>query len=263
MPYATNRTDGVRTYFEDEGGDGPPILFYAGLGDPLEYSRANRLTDALRPEYRLIFADHRGHGRSDKPHDEASYDLRTRVDDVLAVLDTLGIERAHYFGFSWGARLGFAVGEHAPDRVRSLILCGNQPYEWDPAWPFVPMLFEAFARADDRGMAAFVDVIETSFDERLDEPIRSWTLDNDPKAVAAAWRSTRTEGAISADLTRWRTPCLIYVAETDDMRANGERAAAEIPGAKFVALPGHSHLSASEEADVILPHVREALSRTQ
>ncbi len=38
----------------------------------------------------------------------------------------LGIERAHYIGFSWRARLRFAIGEHPPVRVRSLVLCGNE-----------------------------------------------------------------------------------------------------------------------------------------
>lgn len=261
MPYAANPLDGVRTYFEDDGGDGQPILFYAGLGDPLEYARANELTDALRPEYRLVFADHRGHGRSDKPHDEAAYDLRTRVGDVLAVLDELRIERAHYVGLSWGARLGFALGEYAPDRVLSLILCGNQPYEWDPAWPFVPMLDEAFANAGESGMVAFLDVVETVLGSRLAEPVRSWTLDNDAEALAAAWRSARTEGTVSTELTRWQVPCLIYVGDADDMRANAERAAAEIPGAEFVVLPQHSHISAGEEAELILPYVRAVLAK--
>ena len=82
-------------------------------------------------EFRLIFADHRGQGGSDKPRDASAYALATRVADAVAVLDVLGIERAHFLGSSWGARLGFALGEHAPERVLSLVLCGNQPYGWN------------------------------------------------------------------------------------------------------------------------------------
>jgi pimeloyl-ACP methyl ester carboxylesterase len=65
----------------------------------------------------------------------SAYALPLRSADAVAILDTLDIERAHFLGFSWGARLGFAIGEHAPARVISLILCGNQPYAWDPNWP--------------------------------------------------------------------------------------------------------------------------------
>jgi pimeloyl-ACP methyl ester carboxylesterase len=67
MPYATNPVDGVRTYFDDAGGVGPPVLFYTGYADPLEVARSSRLARALSAEFRLIFADHRGQGGSDKP----------------------------------------------------------------------------------------------------------------------------------------------------------------------------------------------------
>jgi pimeloyl-ACP methyl ester carboxylesterase len=83
MPYAINPHDGVRSYFEDWGGDGPPVLVYSGLADPLEQAQQNPLVDALAPEYRMIFADHRGHGRSDKPHDEDAYAMTTRVVDAV------------------------------------------------------------------------------------------------------------------------------------------------------------------------------------
>jgi pimeloyl-ACP methyl ester carboxylesterase len=102
MPYATNPIDQVRTFFEDSGVSDPPVLVYPGFADPLEYAIASPLAQALKDDFRLIFADHRGQGRSQKPHEVAAYALTTRVADATAVLDTLGIERAHYIGFSWG-----------------------------------------------------------------------------------------------------------------------------------------------------------------
>lgn len=130
MPHATNPLDGIRTYFEDPGGNAPAVLFYTGFADPLEVAKASRLARELSAEFRLIFADHRGQGRSDKPRDLGAYALPTRAADAVAVLDSLNIDRAHFLGSSWGARLGFALGEHAPERVLSLVLCGNQPYAW-------------------------------------------------------------------------------------------------------------------------------------
>src|SRR5215471_17888187 len=121
MPYATNPIDRARTYFEDVGDRGQPILVYPGFTDSIEYAKATPLAQALRPTFRIVFADHRGQGRSDRPHDAASYDLALRVADAVAVLDALGIDRAHYIGFSLGARLGFAIGEHFPERLLSLV----------------------------------------------------------------------------------------------------------------------------------------------
>lgn len=256
MPYATNRLDGVRTYFEDWPGEGPPVLVYTGLGDPIEDAQDNLLVRALAADHHVYFADHRGHGRSDKPHEAASYALPTRVADMVAVLDHIGLERVHLLGFSWGARLGFAIGEHAPERVSSLALCGNQPYAWEQSWPFVPLLTTAFEAAADHGMQAFIDTLESAFGAELSVTMRERTLANDPIAMRAAWQSALAEGPVSADLSAWRVPCLIYMAVGEDMFDNAQRAANEIPTAQFLALEGHTHLSAPYEFEQVLPAIR-------
>lgn len=258
MPYATNLIDHVRTFFEDSGGSGPPVLVYPGFTDPLEYAKASPLAQALlKEDFRLIFADHRGQGRSYKPHQVASYALTTRVADATAMLDTLNIERAHYIGFSWGARLGFAIGEHAPERLLSLVLCGNQPYEWPVDSPMLRAVSEAVAAGRQHGMVAFVETWESSIGEKFPEPGRTWMLDNDPLALDAEFRSAFVEGPISRDLRAWSVPCLIYAGAVDEMHQNAARAAAEIPGASFLSLPGHTHFSAERVADELLPHVLE------
>ena len=261
MPYATNPGDGVRTYFEDAGGSGPPVLFCTGFADPLEVAKASSLASALSGEFRLIFVDHRGQGGSDKPHDAAAYALPTRVGDAVSVLDALGIERAHYLGSSWGARLGFALGELAPERVLSLVLFGNQPYAWNMESPSAQAVGAAIAASRRAGMNGFVTTFETVLGYRFPEPQRTWTLQkNDPAALEAAWRSVHDEGAVSPDLTGWKTPCLICMAEADEMHDDAKRAAGEIAGARFVSLAGHSHISAFYEADdLLLPHILEFL----
>jgi pimeloyl-ACP methyl ester carboxylesterase len=261
VPHATNPADGVRTYFEDSGGAGHPVLFYTGFGDPLEVAKASRLAHVLSGEFRVIYADHRGQGGSDKPYDPSSYALPTRVGDAVAVLDALGIERAHFLGSSWGARLGFALGEHAPERSLSLVLCGNQPYAWDLESPIAKVVAHAIAASRRGGMTAFVESFESALGSRFPEPERTWTLEkNQPAALEAAWQSVQAEGVVSEDLSRWHVPCLICAGDADEMHEDARRAAAEIPGAKFVSLAGHSHISAFYEADdLLLPHVLEHL----
>ncbi len=261
MPFATNPGDGVRTYFEDAGGVGPPVLFYTGFADPLEVAKASRLARALSGEFRPIFADHRGQGGSDKPREPSAYALSTRVGDAIAILDVLGIERTHFLGSSWGARLGFALGEHAPDRLLSLVLCGNQPYAWNLESPTAQAVAGAIAASRQKGIEGFVETFEAALGYRFPEPERTWNLEkNDPGALEAAWRSVQAEGVVSQDLTRWRVPCLICAGEADEMNDDAKRAADEIPGARFVSLAGHSHISAFYEADdLLLPHILELL----
>ena len=76
MPFARNAIDDHRIYFEDDDGEGTPVLVLGGFLDPVDLVRAApiaRALDEYRQEFRLVFVDHRGHGRSDHPHDPASY----------------------------------------------------------------------------------------------------------------------------------------------------------------------------------------------
>jgi pimeloyl-ACP methyl ester carboxylesterase len=133
MPYARNSIDGTRVYFEDDGGGGAPVVFYGGLVDSVEAVRVSPIAQALPGDrFRLVYVDHRGVGRSDKPHEPAAYAMRLRVADAVSVLDAMGVRRAHFVGTSYGGRLCFGIGEHAPGRVLSLVIGGQQPYRMDP-----------------------------------------------------------------------------------------------------------------------------------
>lgn len=260
MPYASNPLDGARIWYEDDGGTGPPVLFCPGFADPLAASRTWALAQALRGRCRQIFADHRGHGRSDGPHDPASYVLGTRVADIVAILDAIGLERVHFVGSSWGARLGFALGEYEPRRLLSLTLGGNQPYAWRLDTPLARGV-ERWVRAGiEGGHEAFVEAYEALLGEPLPAQERSWLFANDLLALEAAWLSVRDEGPISAGLSHWRTPCVIYAGTEDEMYDDARRAAAEIPNAVFVPIAGSSHLTADRGVDAVLPHVLALLS---
>jgi len=98
-------------YFEDEGGDGAPVVVHGGFLDSVADLRSSAIAGRLPAgESRLVYVDHRGLGRSDKPHDIEAYAMPLRVADAVAVLDGLGLERAHFIGMSWGGRLGFGSG---------------------------------------------------------------------------------------------------------------------------------------------------------
>ena len=135
------------------------------------------------------------------------------VGDTVAVLDELGIERAHFVGKSWGGRLGFGIGEHAPDRVLSLVIGGNQPYAW-PDSPLVGVVTEALRVAREEGtVGPLVRAFEDFWGVAFPDAQRARWLGNDPAALAAAWSAALAEGPISQDLGRWRMPCLIFIGD--------------------------------------------------
>jgi pimeloyl-ACP methyl ester carboxylesterase len=259
MPYARNREDGSRIYFEDDGGEGAAVVLHGGFLDSVSLVRASSLAAALpADEFRLIYVDHRGLGRSDKPRDPEAYEMPLRVADATAVLDELGIERAHFVGLSWGGRLGFGIGEHAPERVLSLVVGGQQPYAW-PDGPLSRVVTEALASARTEGIEALVVAFEAFWDLRFPDPVRARYLDNDPLALEAAWRAARSEGAISDDLRAWHIPCLIFIGSGDvNFLDQARRAADEIPKATLLLLEEADHYAAHTSQDEV---VRDAVLR--
>ncbi|MGH2368254.1 MAG: alpha/beta fold hydrolase [Chloroflexota bacterium] len=248
--YARNALDGRWVYFEDDGGDGPAVILHGGFLDPVDEVRDSKIARALPAgEFRRIYVDHRGVGRSDKPHDPAAYAMPLRVADAVAVLDALGIERTHFIGTSWGGRLGFGIGEHAPERVLSLVIGGQQPYAW-PDSPLTRAVTEGLAASRREGMEALVQALEAFWGVRFPDTRRARWLTNDPAALEAAWRAALAEGAISQDLRAWRVRCLIFIGAGDaDFLDQARRAAGEIPHAEFLSLEGLDHYGAHTGQD--------------
>jgi len=263
MTVAVNAVDGSRVSFEDDGGVGAPVVVLGGFLDPVLLVRASPIARALseRPsEFRLMFIDHRGHGLSEAPHDPAAYAMPLRVADVVAVLDAAGVDRAHVVGISWGGRLGFGMGAIAPGRLRSLVAIGQQPYAIRPAGPLAIGVGYAMQDAERRGIVALVETFE-ALAGRYPDDVRSLYLGADATAMRAAWRCAMDEGPIGGDLHAWTTPCLICVAEDDsDFLEQARAAAAEIPGARFLAIPGADHLGVDvAPVDTYLPAVLRLL----
>ena len=266
MPFATNARDGGRVYFEDDGGVGTPVAILGGFLDPIDLVRGAPIARALRTlseEFRLIFVDHRGHGRSAKPHEAKAYAMPLRVADVVAVLDELGIGRAHFIGISWGGRLCFGIGEYTRERVLSLVIIGQQPYAIRPDGPLTRVVGEALDASKERGIEALVEAFEL-IAGRYPEAVRGTYLDCDAAAMRAAWSAAMSEGTVSEDLSGWDVPCLICVAVDDeDFFDQARRAAEEIPDAEFAAIDGTDHLGIDTAGvDPILPAALRTLRET-
>jgi pimeloyl-ACP methyl ester carboxylesterase len=266
MPYATNAVDGTRVHFEDEGDDGTPVVLHGGIIDSVDLVRESKIAQALqelpKDEFRLIYVAHRGVGHSDKPHEVEAYTMPLRVADAVAVLVELGIERAHFIGNSWGGRLGFGIGEHAPERVLSLVIGGQQPYAIDPEGPLAHAATETLAESRREGsMEPFVEMLESFSGTHFPDALRERWLDNDPEAIEAAWSAAVAEGAISEDLSAWELRCLIYVATGDvDFHDQAQQAADEIPNAEFISFEESDHVGAHlAEVDPVLTAVLRTL----
>lgn len=109
--------NGIEIWFEDSGGDGPPLLFSHGF--LMDHTMFDSQVEALSSEYRCVRWDERGFGRTVAPGPFTYWDS---ADDAIGLLDHLGIDQAVLIGMSQGGFLSLRAALAHPARVRALVL---------------------------------------------------------------------------------------------------------------------------------------------
>ncbi len=146
--------DGVNIFFEDSGGDGPPILWSHGF--LMDHTMFDEQVAAL-DGYRHIRWDERGFGQTNATGPFSYWDS---ADDAVALLDHLGIGEAVFAGMSQGGFLSLRAALAHPDRVRALILIDTQAGTEDPAvMASYEEMMEAIAHGDEETRAGVFDVV--------------------------------------------------------------------------------------------------------
>ena len=111
--------NGIGINYESDGEGFPLILCYCRGGNATMW---NSQVEAFSRNYRFIRFEPRGHGRSDAPEDPSAYGLDTSVEDLLGLLDHLGIEKAYVGGLSMGGGITTRFTLLHQDRVAGLMV---------------------------------------------------------------------------------------------------------------------------------------------
>lgn len=112
--------DDLTLYYAERGDpSGEPVVLLHGL--TMSSRTMERLADSL-DEYRVVLLDLHGHGKSTASREPGRYRVSEFADDVIALLDDLGIDRAVIGGLSLGANVSYEVALRHPERVRALVL---------------------------------------------------------------------------------------------------------------------------------------------
>src|SRR5918993_1505664 len=114
------RVNGIVLHHQVLGpSDGPVLVFINSLGSDLRIWQ--EVAPVFTDRYRVILYDKRGHGLSDAT--AAPYSIDDHTDDLLALLDHLGIGKASLIGLSVGGMIAQRMAVRSPDRVQSISLC--------------------------------------------------------------------------------------------------------------------------------------------
>jgi 3-oxoadipate enol-lactonase len=224
--------------------DGPPDAPVLVLGPSLGTTTAlwAPALPHLADRYRLIRYDHRGHGGSPVP--DGPYRIEDLGGDVLALLDRLGVERAHVAGVSLGGMVAMWLAANAPERVDRLVpICTTTRFTPPEMWR------DRAAAVRANGLSSIADAV-----------VARWLPpETDAALVAAAYdllAGVPDEGYASTcealevadlapDLARITAPTLVFAGALDPASppAHAERIAAGIAGARVMVVPGAAHLA--------------------
>ena len=255
MPSANN--NGVRIHYETEGRGAPVVLQY-GQYFPLDIWYELNYVRVMQDDCRLILVDARGQGDSDKPHDPEAYRIELMASDIVSVLDELGLDKAHYMGYSSGGALGFALARYAPRRCSSLILGGTYPYSGADDGSWHAERIETLERQTAADLVAGLeDSLASMHIPPLSARMKAGMLKHDTRALIAWHRAVRDMAGLSFEdvLDTISVPCLLYAGEDAEEYTLAQKAAQEIPGASFVGIPRGGHLEGGTWIDILWPHI--------
>lgn len=240
MPYAD--INGQRLYYEDTGGDKPAIVFSHGL--LMDGSMFAPQLEALQQQWRCITWDERGHGKTTNGQ-TAPFSYYDSANDLVALLDHLGIEQAVLAGMSQGGYLSLRCALRHPSRVRALVLLNTQALqEQEEKMHGHRQLIDAWM---NNGLSdEHARIIEGIILGENWEGAAAWRTHWQAMQRADVMQSFVTlseRDDISDAIAAIRVPTLVVHGEQDQAidLVRAEDMANRIAGAKLVVVPGAGH----------------------
>jgi 3-oxoadipate enol-lactonase len=228
----------VTDLWYDETGEGPPlVLLHEGVVDSRIWEPVLPL---LAEHHRMIRYDQRGFGRSPRP--DRPYSL---VDDLVAVLDAAGLDKAALAGASRGGNISLATALERPERISALVLLGSglPGAQLDVGWtPEQIVRWEEAEAAEDYEAMAELDM-EVWAPMGADPELRAMFVEN---AVWSNSEDPATDEPVAERVGGITAPTLVITGGRDVHGINeiGDRLAREIPDARSAVI---------EEADHMIP----------
>jgi pimeloyl-ACP methyl ester carboxylesterase len=256
-------------------GEGPFDLVYvpgwvsnieAMWDEPSHARLLSRLASFSRP----ILFDKPGTGLSDPVPLDRPPTLEQRMDAVRAVMDAAGSERAALFGSSEGGLMSVLFAATYPHRTRALATLGIYAKRlWSPDYPWAPTAEARAAEIEkiEQSWAGEMDIsdLAPSADEAFKRRAVDYMRRSASPGAAVALLRMNTQVDVRDVLPTIRVPTLILqrVADRDVNVEEGRWIARQIPGAKYVELPGDEHLVWAGDVDAVADEVEEFLTGTR
>ena len=246
-------TNGITINYELDGPEDAPFLIFS---NSLATSLAmwNGQVAGLKDRFRILRYDNRGHGAT--PVTDGPYTIGLLAQDLLGLMDVLGIEKASFCGLSKGGMIGQWLGINASHRLDKLVVSNTASY-----FPNKEMWRDRIGMASTDGIPAIAEAsierwFTPSYLERDDtkptiDLVRAFILETNKDGYLSSSVAIR-DMDFRDELKQIDVPTLVIIGEKDPatIPEYGELIAASIPDAKTFVVPDAAHLSNIEQPDI-------------
>lgn len=238
-----SRANGVDIWYEIAG-DGPALVFVHA--NPFDHDLWMYQAAHFSTWFRVIGIDIRGYGRSAKV--TTPYALKDMCDDVIAVMEDLGVERAVCCGCSVGSGIALLLGLDHPDRFDAVVLVGGNSGSSDR---YTKRIEGYRSDLSDYHIRHLRDLVSPQFAaSRLGQHLLNQFVERQPRLSGEAIAQVFMAGNhtdTTARLPGMKVPTLIINGELDHSLPAGKRTASLVPGAVHKTLPGTGHACCIED----------------
>ncbi len=234
----------ISTPLEMHGAGDPLVLLHGFTGSGANWSAQ---IEAFASHFQVVTIDLLGHGETESPADPARYQMELAGRDLIAIFDSLELERVHLLGYSMGGRLALYTALTYPERIDRLILESASPGLKTAAERTARIAQDAALadRIERDGIVSFAEYwsnlsLFASQSPELRERLRLQRLRNHPTGLANSLRGmgTGVQPSLWDRLGEWDRPCLLLCGEHD---------------AKFCAINAEMHDLMPQSALEIIP----------
>jgi len=246
--------DGVRVGYDVYGGAGRPTLVLLTSWAIVHMRQWKLQIPFLARHFRVITVEGRGNGRADRPADEAAYADDQYVDDALAVMDAVGVQRAVLGGLSMGARHALQFAARYPERATGVVAMGSLfPASYMPDFDVPKPAYEGWDKYNRHHWRSdFPDWVEFFMSQVFSEPHSlkqredgvSWGLDTDGETLALTQTQKALPTVAVAEATCRAVRCPVLVVHGSDDRITPYAVGADIArwtGGRLVTVEGGGH----------------------
>ncbi len=252
---ATIVREGVTIYYEVHG-EGEPLVLIGGIGQ--QCCMWKYTIEGLKESFRIIAFDNRGAGKSDKP--QTGYTMDAFVEDTMALINSLGLNKPHILGFSMGGFIAQALTYKYGDVINKLILVNTAfggPKYVPPSMEVINALFQGPTGETplERGINALkYDFTDEFMKEHRDivEEIVNCSLKNPQPAYA--YQGQAAVGAtfnMEAEVKNIKNKTLVIVSDKDRIvpKENGIELQKVIPQAELAVIKDAGHIAFVEKPE--------------